>query len=174
MPIESRDGAGDYRILVLTGDFRGGEENYAALRRAGHEALAASPFMALDCKRVTFFDSQTLGLLVELLRAAQARAGGLVLTGVTERVAKWFELSGLDRIFKMLPDEAELAARPAGGAPGHKEVLDSVDIECMVKELQGALGEADETGAPSAGGPVDEKMLTEIEKLLSAAEEERG
>ena len=56
---------GDYLVLRLQGDFRGGEDSFVELRRRGHEALAESPFMVLDCLHVTFLDSQTLGLLVD-------------------------------------------------------------------------------------------------------------
>ncbi len=174
MAIKSRKD-GEYLVLALQGDFRGGEQNFVELRRAGHRALAESPFLALDCRHVTFLDSQTLGLIVELLRSAQARGGGLLLAGVTERVAKWFELSGLDRIFKTVPAGAPLAeAGPGDATERHKEVLDSVDVDQMVAELQEALGEADENGAPSAPAPADDRMLTEIRRLLGSLEEEPG
>jgi hypothetical protein len=120
---------------------------------------------------VTFIDSQSLGLLIGLLRAAQSRGGETVLVQVGERAAKWFELSGLDQIFRMLPDEAALARprRPAAGPERPKPALEQVNIERMVEELQAALGQADAAGAPSAVGPIDERALSEIEKLLSGS-----
>lgn len=170
-----REKSGEYLVLDLQGDFRGGEESFAELRQMGHGALAESPFLALDCRHVTFLDSQTLGLLVEFLRSAQTRGGGMLLIGVTERVAKWFELSGLDRIFEMVPVLDSLPeARPASPPARHREVLDAVDVDQMVSELRAALGEADEHGAPTAPGPGEEKMLSEIERLLGSLEEEPG
>jgi len=166
---------GRYQVMTLAGDIRGGEEYHDALRMEGHRALAERPFLALNCRRVTFVDSQTLGLFVELLRSAQARGGEVALTGITERVSKWFSLSGLDQLFRMLPDESSLTAgEKTTDSQRRRAVLDAVNIERMVGELQDALGEADESGGPSAPGAADEKILTEIEKLLAgmAAEEQ--
>jgi anti-sigma B factor antagonist len=166
---------GEYQVLQLHGDFRGGTEEYVELRRAGHLALAGGPFLAVDCAHVTFLDSQTLGLLVEMLRASQARGGQVVLVGVTERVRRWFELSGLDRIFKTLPATSELTEKPAPPPEERRGVLDSLDVDRMVSELQEALGEADEGGGPTAPGPVEERMLGEIDRLLkSLGEREKG
>lgn len=176
MPIESRQ-AGDYRVLALSGDIRGQEDDFLELRREGHQALAEHPFLALDCRGITFVDSQTLGLMVGLLSSAQAREGEVVLLGVTERVSRWFSLSGLDRLFRMLPDESDLAgeaaiAGGAGGTEGRRAALESVNIDQMVEELQSALGEADESGDPQPAKPVENRMLSEIEKLLEGPEPE--
>jgi anti-sigma B factor antagonist len=162
--------SGDYLVLVLRGDFRGGGESFAELRRAGHEALAANPFLALDLARVAFLDSQTLGLLVELLRSAQARGGTLVLFNVGPRVRRWFELSGLDRIFELLDEGMTPASlRPAPPPDSRRRLLDSVDVERLVSELSSALGEAGPDGAPAAPGPAEQRMLTEIDRLLSSS-----
>jgi anti-sigma B factor antagonist len=164
---------GGHLVLELQGDFRGGAESFTELRRKGHEALAECPFLALDCKHVAFLDSQTLGLLVELMRAAHVRGGELYLVNVTERVGRWFELSGLDRIFKIMPEgETPGALEPVPPPEERREMLDSVDIDHMVTELREALGEADESGAPSSPGPGDEKMLSEIRKLITPRQEE--
>jgi anti-anti-sigma factor len=158
--------------MQLRGDFRGGTEEYAELRGSSQQALAEGAFLALDCTHVTFLDSQTLGLLVELLRAAQSRGGEMVLFGVTERVLRWFELSGLDRIFKMLPAGQPLSEAPGLPADGQRRLLDSVDVDRMVSELQEALGDADEDGEPTAAGPVEERMLGEIDRLLESLSEQ--
>jgi anti-anti-sigma factor len=165
-----RSQQGSYLVLELRGDFRGGTDDYAELRRRGQEALAESPFLALDCTHVTFLDSQTLGLLVEMLRFAQGRGGNMLLFNVGERASRWLELSGLEHIFQVLPEgrtpgDAEAVAPPEE----RRGVIEAVDIERMVSELEQALGAADENGAPSgAPGPETERVLTEIDRLLKA------
>ncbi len=162
-------GESGYLILELQGDFRGGEDNFAQLRSKGHQALAECPFLVIDLAHVSFLDSQTLGLLVELMRLAHTRAGELYLANVSARVRRWFELSGLDRIFEFIPE----GRRPPGPEPvpppeERREMLDSVDIEVMVSELSEALGDADESGAPCQPAPEQERLANEIRKLLDA------
>ena len=172
MAIKQRK-AGQFTVLDLEGDFRGGEENFSELRAAGFAAIGEQSCVALNCRRVSFLDSSTLGLLVQLLQSAEANGLNLVLTGVTDRVSRWFELSGLDRLFTIYSGDQEPA--DLGNAPGHKlprRAVDSVDVETMVSELQQALGEADDQGAPSSPDPVDPQMFGEIRKLLSSLEEE--
>lgn len=167
MPVKLRNVPG-CAILELSGDFRGGEQEFANLRRAGHQALAGQPRLVLDLARVAFLDSQTLGLLVELLRAAQSRGGEVVLAAVAERAARWLGLSGLDRVFRVIPAGQDLDPEklwPQGAAP-RRPALEALNIERLVGELQSALGAADESGMPSQSGPVDEAVLAEIERLL--------
>jgi anti-anti-sigma factor len=162
-------GESGYLILELQGDFRGGEENFAELRSKGHQALAECPFLVMDMAHVSFLDSQTLGLLVELMRLAHTRAGEVYLANVSDRVGRWFELSGLDRIFEIIPEgRAPAGQEPAPPPEERREMLDSVDIEVMVSELSEALGDADESGAPGQPAPGQEQMANEIRKLLDA------
>ncbi len=164
---------GGYLILELQGDFRGGGENYAELRARGQEALAECSFLVLDLTHVAFLDSQTLGLLVELMRLANTRGGELYLSNVSDRVGRWFELSGLDRIFKMLADgESPATMEPAPPPEQRREMLDSVDIDLMVTELRDALGDSAESGSPSEPASGEEKMVSEIRKLLGVKDEE--
>jgi anti-anti-sigma factor len=168
MPVKQST-VGEYRLLAVSGDIRGSEEDHRTLRRLGHQCLAESPRLAVNLRHATFIDSQTLGLFVELLRTAQSRGGEVALVDLGERARKWFELSGLEHIFRILPGEAALAAaskaKPAASRSG--AALEKVNVERMVAELEAALGEATAGGEPSAVGPVDEKALTEIEKLLA-------
>jgi anti-anti-sigma factor len=169
MPIRQST-AGKHRILHVSGDVRGGESACAELHRLGRQCLAESPQLAINLRHATFIDSQTLGLFVELLRAAQAAGGDLVIVELNDRARKWFALSGLEHIFRILPDEAALsgapAARPAAAAKAGA-ALEKVNVERMVQELEAALGEATAGGEPSVVGPIDEKALSEIEKLLA-------
>jgi anti-anti-sigma factor len=170
MPVKQST-LGKYSLLTVSGDLRGSEEDYRKLRRMGHQCLAERPCLAVNLRQVTYIDSQSLGLFVELLRTAQSRGGETVLVELSERAARWFEMSGLDCIFRILPDQAELApaAEPATTAPKPNPALERVNVQRMVQELRTALGEADAAGAPSAAGPVNGRELTEIEKLRSGS-----
>lgn len=168
MPV-TKSTVGDYRVLAVSGDVRGGEEDNRTLRRAAHQCLAETPWLAVNLQHATFVDSQTLGLFVELLRAAQSRGGELALVALNDRAKKWFELSGLENIFRILPDEPSLTTNPKGrlASARLRPAIEKVNVERMVKELTITLGEATPAGEPSQTGPVDEKALGEIEKLLS-------
>ena len=168
MPVTQRT-VGDYRVLAISGDVRGGEEDHRTLRRLAHQCLAEAPWLAVNLQHATFVDSQTLGLFVELLRAAQSRGGEVALVALNERANKWFELSGLENIFRILPDEPALKAAPRGrlASARLRPAIEKVNVERMVEELKVTLGEATAAGEPAATGPIDEKALTEIEKLLS-------
>jgi len=170
MPVKQST-LGKYCLLSVSGDLRGSEEDYRKLRRLGHQCLAETPWLAVNLRGVTFIDSQSLGLFVELLRTAQSRGGETVLVELSERVARWFEMSGLDCIFRILPEESALApaGQPAAETAKANPALERVNVGRMVRELRTALGEADASGAPSAAGPVDARELTEIEKLRSGS-----
>jgi anti-anti-sigma factor len=164
----SQKTVGKFAVLAVSGDVRGGEEDYLTLDRMGHEALDAGALLAVDLRRTTFIDSQTLGLFVELLRASQARGGEVAIVGAGQRTDRWFGLSGLDQVFRMVADEEELAAvtRPSRKSARLKPVLETIDVDRLVEELECSLGEADENGLPTGPGKSDEKTLSEIEKLL--------
>lgn len=168
MPV-TKSTAGEYRVLAISGDVRGGEEDHRTLRRLAHQCLAETPWLAVNLQHATFVDSQTLGLFVELLRAAQSRGGEVALVALNDRAQKWFELSGLENIFRILPDEPALTSAPKGrlASARLRPAIESVNVERMVEELEVALGEAGPSGEPSQSGPLNEKTLTEIEKLLS-------
>lgn len=168
MPISQR-AIGKFTVLAVSGDVRGGEEDYMHLRRQGHAALGAGPLLAIDLVHATFVDSQTLGLFVELLRAAQAQGGEVAIVGSGTRTERWFGLSGLDQVFRMVPEAEQLAGitRPTRKSARLKPVLDKVNVDRLVEELQGSLGEADKDGLPTLPGRADDKTLSEIEKLLS-------
>jgi anti-sigma B factor antagonist len=64
--------------------------------------------IALDLSRVDFMDSSSLGILVTCLKRVRERDGRLVLAGVTGSPLKVFALTGLDRVFDLVPSVDEL------------------------------------------------------------------
>jgi anti-anti-sigma factor len=168
VPIGEKN-VGRFAVLVVSGDVRGGEEDYRALERMGLQALESGSLLAIDLAHATFIDSQTLGLFVQLLRASQARGGEVVIVGAGPRTDRWFGLSGLNQVFKMVADEEELSAitRPTRKSARLKPVLETVNVDRLVEELEASLGEAGENGLPTQPKTSDEKTLSEIEKLLN-------
>jgi anti-sigma B factor antagonist len=64
--------------------------------------------LALDLSEVGFMDSSSLGMLVTCLKRIRERDGRLMLIGVTGSPAKVFTLTGLDRVFDLIPAAADL------------------------------------------------------------------
>jgi len=64
--------------------------------------------IALDMSDVSFMDSSSLGMLVTCLKRVRERDGRLVLAGVNGSPQKVFTLTGLDRVFDMVPSVEDL------------------------------------------------------------------
>ena len=62
-----------------------------------------------DLTEVTFLDSSGLAAFVSALKTTRSAGGTVKLCGVSEQVALVFELTRLNRVFDMYPDEAEAA-----------------------------------------------------------------
>ena len=59
---------------------------------------------------VTYMDSSGVGLLVEAYRKSKKYGGQLILFGLTVRVRSVFEVTKLDKFFKIVDTEAEALA----------------------------------------------------------------
>ena len=59
--------------------------------------------VALDLVEVPFIDSTVLGLLLRYQPRFRARGGDLVIVSEDRRVTRTFEITGLDRIFRIVP-----------------------------------------------------------------------
>jgi anti-anti-sigma factor len=106
--------------LVLENDSRG---PWTVVRVAGELDLHTSPQLrdhvlahlgpspvriALDLSSVDFMDSSSLGMLVTCLKRARERDGRLVLVGVSGSPMKVLTLTGLDRVFELVPSMGDL------------------------------------------------------------------
>jgi len=171
MAFESRS-VGRYTVFAPSGDLRGESEVYQSLLAAVRPVARGGGRVAVDFTGVTFLDSRSIGLLVSLLQEAQAYGGEMLLLGVSPRVRKWFELTGLEFIFHILDDEAALAEEERRA---RKLDVGTVDITTLVEELEKSLGEIDvgefELLPPEKDPGADTEVIGEIEKLLSQLEE---
>jgi anti-anti-sigma factor len=61
----------------------------------------------IDFKDVTFMDSSGLGALVLAFRALQDVDKKLVICSINEQVRILFELTGMDKVFEIFPNQAE-------------------------------------------------------------------
>ncbi len=64
--------------------------------------------LALDLTKVDFMDSSSLGSLVTCLKRLRERDGRLVLIGVGGTPMKVLTLTGLDRVFEIVPSTVDL------------------------------------------------------------------
>lgn len=61
----------------------------------------------LDFKSVTFMDSSGLGALVLAFKALRAADKKLIICSINEQVRILFELTGMDKVFEIFPNEEE-------------------------------------------------------------------
>ena len=73
--------------------------------------------VVVDLSRATFIDSTTLGVLVGGAKRLEPEGGSLALVCTEPSIQKIFEITGLDRVFAILPSREEaLSAVTGGGA----------------------------------------------------------
>ena len=92
---------GTWSVLAVSGELD--LATAPALReRVGEIGPDGPPKVALDFTGVGFVDSSGLGVLVGALkRLREAGGDDVVLLGVQEPVRKVFEITGLDRLFRL-------------------------------------------------------------------------
>ena len=93
----------DAYVVTVTGEadlYRASEleREFETVLRAGGSVVI------LDLANAPFIDSTVLGLLVRYEPKFRARGGYLVVVSDDRRVHRTFEITGLDRIFKIAPD----------------------------------------------------------------------
>ncbi len=63
--------------------------------------------LVINFESVIYLDSSGIGTLVEVFRRVNAFGGKLVLCGLNERVLSVFEITKLDKFFRICETEAE-------------------------------------------------------------------
>ena len=66
--------------------------------------------LVIDLQEVAYIDSSGIGMLVEIFRRVRAYGGSLRLCGLGERVLGVFEITKLDKFFRIYPGQAEALA----------------------------------------------------------------
>ena len=65
----------------------------------------------LDMKGVNFMNSSGIGALVAILKIVRAKEKQLYLCGLTDQVKMIFQLTKMDRVFKLFVDPGEFEAK---------------------------------------------------------------
>ncbi|MDS3860212.1 STAS domain-containing protein [Thermosynechococcaceae cyanobacterium BACA0444] len=94
------------KIIQPTGVF-GGPQATAFRQEIVDLVQAGVTVVLIDCQEITFMDSSGLGALVVALKNLRTTNGQLFLCGVTEQVKMLFELTSMDKVFRILKDQAE-------------------------------------------------------------------
>ncbi len=68
---------------------------------------AGAGVVVIDLKEVTFMDSSGLGALVLALKTVRAANCELVVCSINEQIKILFELTSMDRVFKIFPNREE-------------------------------------------------------------------
>ncbi|AKG19968.1 STAS domain-containing protein [Calothrix sp. 336/3] len=61
----------------------------------------------VDFQNVTFMDSSALGALVSAFKTLRASDSKLVVCSINEQVRILFELTGMDKVFEIFPNQDE-------------------------------------------------------------------
>ncbi|PKW15806.1 anti-anti-sigma factor [Saccharopolyspora spinosa] len=96
-------------VVEVTGEL----DVYTApsLRERFVEALSGDEVrLVVNLNGLDFLDSTGLGVLVGGLKRARARGGELIVVCSTERLLKIFRITGLTRVFRIVPDVASAQA----------------------------------------------------------------
>jgi anti-sigma B factor antagonist len=72
--------------------------------------------VVVDFAKTTFIDSTTLGVLVGGVKRLRAQDGRLSLVCSDRNITKIFEITGLDRVFKIYPTRDEALAKTGASA----------------------------------------------------------
>ncbi|MGQ9632088.1 MAG: STAS domain-containing protein [bacterium] len=97
---------GELAIIRLQGELTLGE---AQTLREGIKGLVQRGFryLLMDFSKATFIDSAGLNVLISAKRIFRSRGGDLGLFGLNRAISEVFEMTQLDKIIDMFPDEGE-------------------------------------------------------------------
>jgi anti-sigma B factor antagonist len=96
----------DIIVAVIPGESLDAS-NAKAFKQSMAPLLDASPRLIFDLSQVQFVDSSGLGALLSCLRQIHAAGGELKLCGMVKAVWSLFELVRMNRIFDILPTQAD-------------------------------------------------------------------
>lgn len=63
--------------------------------------------VVVDLGHVGYIDSSGLATLVEMLKKVKSQGGSLGLSGMSDKVRSLFEITKLDKLFQIYPDQKE-------------------------------------------------------------------
>ena len=63
--------------------------------------------LVVDLEKVPYVDSSGLATLVEILKRTKSQGGSLGLSGMSDKVKSLFEITKLDKLFSIYPNQQE-------------------------------------------------------------------
>jgi anti-sigma B factor antagonist len=94
----------EVQVIKLSGIINASQSQ--ELREEITELLKTSPKIILvDCQEVAFMDSSALGALVLAFKTLRAANTKLVLCSINEQVRILFELTSMDKVFEIFPNQ---------------------------------------------------------------------
>jgi anti-anti-sigma factor len=106
-------------VVEVSGRIAASESMDLTRRLEAHLSGDSVRGIVLDLSRVDYMSSAGLGTVVWLGKRMREAKRGYAISGLRDRVAQVFKLSGLDRILPIYPDlaaaEAALEERASGG-----------------------------------------------------------
>jgi anti-sigma B factor antagonist len=109
-----QDEKGGVLILRLAGQLVGGQEG-DALRDTIQGAFARGfRNVLVDLRDVSWVNSTGLGILISGHLCATANGGGLILAGASRRIDSIFQVTRLNTVFRLYPDEESALLKMAG------------------------------------------------------------
>ena len=105
-------------VVEVSGRIAASESMDLTRRLEAHLAADEVRALVLDLSRVEYMSSAGLGTVVWLGKRLREVKQGYAISGLRDRVAQVFKLSGLDRILPIYPDLAAAEAALKEGAPG--------------------------------------------------------
>jgi anti-sigma B factor antagonist len=144
LSLESRP-VGDVLVIECSGRIVAGKEVFTLHSYVGDSFIKYGD-VVLQLDQVEFVDSSGLGALVRLMQAARAKGGDLKLSGVSARIRKTLEMTGLLAKFETYDSAEEaitaayLGSRYSRGKTGDARprmlcVWESTDVRTFLREV---------------------------------------
>ncbi len=67
--------------------------------------------IVVNLEKVNYIDSSGLATLVEILKKTKSQGGSLGLSGMSDKVKSLFEITKLDKLFAIFPNQEEAVSR---------------------------------------------------------------
>ncbi len=95
------------KVIKLSGNLNA--NTIKDFREQVDQSFESEPrILLIDCENVAFIDSSGLGALVLAFKTLKEANTRMVICSINEQVRILFELTGMDKVFEIFPDEEAL------------------------------------------------------------------
>jgi anti-sigma B factor antagonist len=100
---------GNVLVVTLEGNCLDASTAMPLKKRLHQYAENGCAKLVLNLINVEFMDSSGLTVIISMLKALKAQGGRLVLSGVSKELTSLFQLTRLDKVFKIYPNAGQAA-----------------------------------------------------------------